>query len=33
MRRSTGNATSAYIGINLNANKLATARVTGLYGR
>ena len=28
-----GNATSAYIGYNLNANKLATARVTGLYGR
>ncbi len=28
-----GNATSAYIGFNLNANKLATARVTGLYGR
>ncbi len=28
-----GNATSAYIGFNLNANKLATARVTGLYAR
>jgi Raf kinase inhibitor-like YbhB/YbcL family protein len=28
-----GNATSAYIGFNLNANKIATARVTGLYGR
>jgi Raf kinase inhibitor-like YbhB/YbcL family protein len=28
-----GNATPAYIGFNLNANKLATARVTGLYGR
>jgi Raf kinase inhibitor-like YbhB/YbcL family protein len=28
-----GNATAAYIGFNLNANKLATARVTGLYGR
>jgi Raf kinase inhibitor-like YbhB/YbcL family protein len=28
-----GNATSAYIGFNLNANKLATARVTGRYGR
>ena len=27
------NATAAYIGFNLNANKLATARVTGLYGR
>ena len=28
-----GNATSAMIGYNLNANKLATATVTGLYGR
>lgn len=28
-----GNATSAYVGFNLNANKLATARVTGLYAR
>jgi Raf kinase inhibitor-like YbhB/YbcL family protein len=28
-----GNATSAYIGFNLNGNKLATARITGLYGR
>ncbi len=28
-----GNATSAYIGFNLNANKLGTARVTGLYAR
>lgn len=28
-----GNATAAYIGFNLNANKLATARVTGLYAR
>jgi hypothetical protein len=28
-----GNATSAYIGFNLNANKLATARITGLYAR
>jgi Raf kinase inhibitor-like YbhB/YbcL family protein len=28
-----GNATSAYVGFNLNANKLATARITGLYGR
>ena len=28
-----GNATAAYVGFNLNANKLATARVTGLYGR
>ena len=28
-----GNATSANIGYNLNANKLATARVTALYGR
>ena len=28
-----GNATSAYIGYNLNANKLATARITGLYAR
>jgi Raf kinase inhibitor-like YbhB/YbcL family protein len=27
------NATSAYIGFNLNANKIATERVTGLYGR
>ena len=27
------NATAAYIGFNLNANKLATARITGLYGR
>ncbi len=28
-----GNATSAMIGYNLNANKLATARVTALYAR
>ncbi len=28
-----GNATSAFVGFNLNANKLATARITGLYGR
>jgi Raf kinase inhibitor-like YbhB/YbcL family protein len=28
-----GNATAAFIGFNLNANKLATARITGLYGR
>ena len=28
-----GSATAAYVGYNLNANKLATARVTGLYGR
>jgi hypothetical protein len=28
-----GNATSAMVGFNLNANKLATATVTGLYGR
>jgi Raf kinase inhibitor-like YbhB/YbcL family protein len=28
-----GSATPAYVGYNLNANKLATARVTGLYGR
>jgi Raf kinase inhibitor-like YbhB/YbcL family protein len=28
-----GNATAAYVGFNLNANKLSTARVTGLYGR
>ena len=28
-----GNATSAMIGYNLNANKIATATVTGLYGR
>ena len=28
-----GNATSAYVGFNLNANKLATARVTGLFAR
>jgi Raf kinase inhibitor-like YbhB/YbcL family protein len=28
-----GNATPAFVGFNLNANKLATARVTGLYGR
>ena len=28
-----GNATAAMIGYNLNANKLATARVTGLYAR
>jgi hypothetical protein len=28
-----GNATSAMIGYNLNANKIATARVTGLYAR
>ena len=27
------NATAAMVGFNLNANKLATARVTGLYGR
>jgi Raf kinase inhibitor-like YbhB/YbcL family protein len=28
-----GNATSAMIGYNLNGNKIATARLTGLYGR
>lgn len=28
-----GNATAAYVGFNLNANKLATARVTALYAR
>ena len=28
-----GNATAAMVGYNLNANKLGTARVTGLYGR
>jgi Raf kinase inhibitor-like YbhB/YbcL family protein len=28
-----GDATAAYIGFNLNANKLATAEVMGLYGR
>jgi Raf kinase inhibitor-like YbhB/YbcL family protein len=28
-----GNATAAMVGFNLNANKLATARVTGLYSR
>jgi Raf kinase inhibitor-like YbhB/YbcL family protein len=28
-----GNATAAMVGFNLNANKLATARVTGLYAR
>jgi Raf kinase inhibitor-like YbhB/YbcL family protein len=28
-----GNATSAYVGFNLNAHKLATARITGLYGQ
>ncbi|HEX2693761.1 MAG TPA: YbhB/YbcL family Raf kinase inhibitor-like protein [Gemmatimonadaceae bacterium] len=28
-----GNATAAYVGFNLNANKLATASVTALYGR
>ena len=28
-----GNATAAMVGYNLNANKLVTARVTGLYGR
>jgi len=28
-----GDATAAYVGFNLNANKLATARVTGLYAR
>lgn len=27
------NATSAFIGFNLNANKIATTRITGLYGR
>jgi Raf kinase inhibitor-like YbhB/YbcL family protein len=27
------NATSAFIGYNLNANKVATARITGLYAR
>ena len=27
------NATAAYVGFNLNGNKLATARLTGLYGR
>jgi Raf kinase inhibitor-like YbhB/YbcL family protein len=28
-----GDATAAYVGFNLNANKLGTARVTGLYAR
>jgi Raf kinase inhibitor-like YbhB/YbcL family protein len=28
-----GNATSAFLGFNLNANKLASARITGLYAR
>lgn len=28
-----GDATAAYVGFNLNANKLGTVRVTGLYGR
>ena len=28
-----GNATPAYVGFNLHANKLATARVTGLFAR
>ncbi len=28
-----GNATAAMVGFNLNANKLATARITGLYAR
>jgi hypothetical protein len=28
-----GDATAAYVGFNLNANKLATARLTALYGR
>ncbi len=28
-----GNATAAMVGYNLNANKLATARITGLYAR
>ena len=28
-----GSATSAYVGFNLNANKIASARITGLYGR
>jgi len=28
-----GNATAAMVGFNLNANKLATVRVTGLYAR
>lgn len=28
-----GNATAAMVGFNVNANKLATARTTGLYGR
>jgi hypothetical protein len=28
-----GNATSAFVGFNLNGNKLATARVTGLFAR
>jgi Raf kinase inhibitor-like YbhB/YbcL family protein len=28
-----GDATAAYVGFNLNANKLATARVTGLFAR
>jgi hypothetical protein len=27
------NATAAFVGFNLNANKLATAGITGLYGR
>jgi hypothetical protein len=28
-----GNATAAYVGFNLNANKLGTARLTGLFAR
>ncbi|HEY8833763.1 MAG TPA: YbhB/YbcL family Raf kinase inhibitor-like protein [Gemmatimonadaceae bacterium] len=28
-----GNATSAFVGFNLNANKIGTAGITGLYGR
>jgi len=28
-----GNATSAFVGYNLNANKIATARITALYAR
>jgi Raf kinase inhibitor-like YbhB/YbcL family protein len=28
-----GDATSAFVGYNLNANKIATARITGLYAR
>jgi phosphatidylethanolamine-binding protein (PEBP) family uncharacterized protein len=28
-----GNATPAFVGYNLNANRIATTRITGLYGR